>query len=299
MLKDLLIRDESAESSLRSIALTEVLGDQYLLGSNRIFRSIRNETLGLNFRFSNSRNELYESFPFAQLETIFSEKVIPTVHNRKAVEQIAERVPSASWLDIADGFRRCLAFHESCHVVARFRLESAIKIPQDPEQIVLLRMLEESFANTCELFAVMDCKDLTDLALYEANAYTALWEAKELFRSLDIDANVLLFTLLHYLRANYLRPNSDLNFSSEERDIEDIYEIANIQQGHTLNDVAAICYTLDENFRHTTSRLFLRLNRLPEDLENRSPIEQLQNNPQLIDHLKELCGLVLDKSCHA
>ncbi|MDX9730769.1 MAG: hypothetical protein RBT63_03270 [Bdellovibrionales bacterium] len=285
LLSDLLEKD----SHPQPLGLPDVFGDQSLLVKNRIFRAIRTHASQLGYRYSNQRPENYEALPFTTLEEILAHKEIPIVHNKRALEIVAEKVPSATWLDIADGFRRCFAFHESCHAVARAAFTKTTDASSAGERVLRI-MLEESFTNTCELFGILDCEDLADLAIYEANSYTALWEAKEFVEAVHSHAApAFTYVLLHYLRANFLAQDEP---SQEENEL--MHSIAGLENTsidrEALETLASFAYTLDENFRLTTSRLHLRLLGLPADLDTRSPIQELTRSQ--IKNLQELVASV-------
>lgn len=282
-LSDLLLADQGEEAASEP----KIFGDRYLMNSNRIFRGIREHALKLGYRLSNQRGDDYEALPFTKLEALLEAKTIPTVHNRRAVETVSSKVPEATWLDIADGFRRCFAFHESCHAIARETLRPDNLESESTNERVLRTMLEESFANTCEL-GLTDCHDLSALAFYEANSYTALWETKDLLENIPVTLETLKFVLLHYLRANFL---ADPDVTSDELDL--VYEISGAKRDSALEDLAQFAYTLDENFRHTTSRLHLRLHGLPIDLEARDPVQELSKSPELQIKLQTLIGLAV------
>ena len=93
--------------------------------------------------------------------------------------------------------------------------------------------------------------------------------------------------MLHYLRANFL---ADPDVTSDELDL--VYEISGAKRDSALEDLAQFAYTLDENFRHTTSRLHLRLHGLPIDLEARDPVQELAANMELRSKLDLLVKLV-------
>jgi hypothetical protein len=209
------------------------------------------------------------------------------VHNRRAVETVSAKVPEATWLDIADGFRRCFAFHESCHAIARETLRPDNLESESTNERVLRTMLEESFANTCELVGLADCHDLSALAFYEANSYTALWETKDLLDEVEISTSNFTFLLLNYLRANFLAAPE-----LEPHEEALLFKLSGAKSFEPLSDLSSFAYTLDENFRHITSRLHLRLHGLPIDLESRDPINELSKNQKLTSKLQSLVELV-------
>lgn len=288
LLQSLLSKDRpQRETADQENALRSVFGDVYLYQNFHLFRNVRNTALAMGYRYTNDRGDDYEALPFTKLEDLLGAKTIPIVHNRLAVETVAEKVPDATWLDIADGFRRCFAFHESCHAIARETLRPSTKERESAQERVLRVMLEESFANTCELFGMRDCQDLLGLAFYEANSYTALWETKDLLDEVAMTSPTFLFVLLNYLRANFLAA-PELESDETAR----LYRLSGAKPHAPLEELASFAYTLDENFRHTTSRLHLRLHGLPTDLESRDPIQELATKPALLTRLKNLVDLV-------
>lgn len=289
LLQNLLSKDRSQGEAIdQPEALSQVFGDVFLCQNNRLFWKIRKTALAMGYRYSNERGDDYEALPFTKLEDLLETKTIPIVHNRRAVETVSAKVPEATWLDIADGFRRCFAFHESCHAIARETLRPDNLESESTSERVLRTMLEESFANTCELVGLADCHDLSALAFYEANSYTALWETKDLLENTPVNSEALKFVLLHYLRANFL---ADPDVTSDELDL--VYEISGAKRDSALEDLAQFAYTLDENFRHTTSRLHLRLHGLPIDLEARDPVQELSKSPELQIKIQTLIGLAV------
>lgn len=286
-LKDLLKLDQADSNPL---ALPLVFGDSYLIRKNRIFRAIREKALSFGYSFSREKNDRYEALPFTYLEELIGEKKIPVIHNREAVEFVAGKVPDANWLDVADGFRRCFAFHEGCHAVARETLQPSPDAESSPEARVLRAMLEESFANTCELFAILDCESDQDLAIYEANSYTALWEVRDFISEIGLDPVAFLYVMLHYLRANFLA-SPDFTADDHKKILAVAEKVSGrkyTRENEELASLAEVAYTLDENFRQTTSRLHLRLLGLPTDLESRDPIAELSKAPELISRLTGL-----------
>lgn len=284
LLSELLKKDHADQNPL---AMREIFGDSHLIRTNRLFQQIRKRARDFGYTYSNQRSDQYEALPFTALEDLIRGKKIPVIANRGAVEFVAGKVSDSNWFDIADGFRRCFAFHESCHAVARETLKS--QNVQGAER-VLHAMIEESFANTCELFGIIDCESLEDLAIYEANSYTALWEVRDLLLEIDLDPVAFLYILLHYLRANFL---ATPEFTAEDHSMilklsEKIAGRSYTREPEELASLAEVAYTLDENFRQTTSRLHLRLMGLPTDLEARNPIEELSRNSKLLESLQQL-----------
>jgi hypothetical protein len=278
-----------------SVALTEVFGDQALYHSNGIFRIIRNRAIEAGYRFSANTDSLYDALPLTQLEVVHKTKTIPYTPNRAAVQFVLDRTEQSTWEEIADGFRRCFVFHESCHAVARtaiatFITQTKTNQPLNNSELTFLSLLEESFANTCELLGIIDCTSPQLVALYEANSYTALLESRHDLLQIQNEVGAesfFRFVHLCYLQSCFLR--NELS----ERDFKQILMFAKLKIDDTrlrkrLRSVSQISFTLDRRFREVTTRLHLRLNGLRTDLETLNPCEFFETSRGFLSLLDRL-----------
>ena len=93
----------------------------------------------------------------SQLEWILQKKIIPYIDNTSVLKQLNDKLPeNILWDDISDNLKGNHVFHESCHAVSRslineFYKDPVLKTKNDFQNHTLMRLIEESFANTCEL----------------------------------------------------------------------------------------------------------------------------------------------------
>lgn len=185
--------------------LANNLGDAYLYCNNRIYRNVRDHVLKFGFKFSDEIDPNYLALPLAELENILKNKKIPYFDNVSVLKKIEQnKLGVATWEDVRDNLKKNFLFHESCHACARSlysRNSSRLN------NRVLNLLVEESFANTCELLAVLDTEDAAHRIFYEMNSYTALFEIKTEFKNAVRDlgmANVAKIIFFGYLHSNHL-----------------------------------------------------------------------------------------------
>jgi hypothetical protein len=286
-------------SSVQGEVLGNVFGDGALFHTNSVFRTIRQQAVKNGYRFSAGPNQLYDALPLTQLEVIHKTKTIPYTANRAAVEYVASRASEATWEEIADGFRRCFAFHEACHAVARteisaFNRESGSTLDFNNSELTFLGLLEESFANTCELLGIIDCNTPQLVALYEANSYTALTESRH--DLLQIQKEVGAEGFFRYLHLCYLE-SCFLRQELSEKAFKHILSLANLEVSDArlrkrLKSISHIAFTLDRSFREITTRLHLRINGLRTDLDQLHPLEFFETSRGFLSLLDRLSILI-------
>ncbi len=292
-----LLEEESRLPKLENgtSVLADVFGDRCLYSTNSIFRNIRNQVIQRGYRFSANSNHLYESLPLTQLEVIHKTKTIPYTPNRQAVEFVVQRASDSTWEEIADGFRRCFVFHESCHAVARIEIHNfKSHLPMNNSELTFLSLLEESFANTCELLGIIECNTPATVAYYEANSYTALLESRHDLLQLQKEigqSKFFRFIQLSYLMSCFLR--SELG----EKDFRNVLLLAQVECQDVrlrkrLKSVSNIAFTLDRRFREVTTRLHLRINGLRTDLDQMNPLEFFETSRGFLSLLDRLAVTV-------
>ncbi len=190
---------------------------------------------------------------------------IPYVDNVEVLRSIEKKIPGlVEYYEVRENLKKNFVFHESCHAVARGRLTG-----DDRALKKMNLLLEESYANTCELFGALEAEDSAHRIFYEANSFTALFEMRGNLKKLCNDVGaplVFQFVMLGYLHSNFLF-NS---FSEKEFEKVSIYlaKINNtaISPLHlkALRVLLKVCFTLDLNFRTTTTGLHLKLSGVPD-----------------------------------
>lgn len=278
-----------------SVALNLNFGDPYLIRHNSIFRNIRNEALRLGFVFSSEPNDDYQALPLSQLPTILDSKTLPYLNNIGVLKNLELIAPDrADWRDISDGYRKNFVFHESCHAVAH-----GLSQLQD-EQKFLHMLIEESFANTCELLAVIDVNDGLHRIFYEWNSYTALFEERTNLKNAAAEIgfeNLFRFLFFGYLHSNFLNGSMEENHFNRVLKIASI-EVLSTKQLKMIKALLKICFTLDARFREVTTGFYIKMNGLTANLA-RLPAENYLNyfekNSRYIDFLNQLILIVAPK----
>ena len=268
---------ELHQNSSTSTSLATNFGDGYLLKYNRIYQNIRNNLLAFGYQLSDGPNSFYQALPLSQLDALLTNKKIPFTDNVSVLLEIEAKIPnSIQWNDIIDNLKPNHIFHESCHGMARENLElhlgalSATKDRQEFEQRALRMLIEESFANCCELLAVIDVHDQVHRIFFELNSYTHLFEERAHFISALKNfghIELMKFLLLSYLHANFLHESLD------ERQFTRVLNLSfnhpsqlNPKDRKTLKALSKIAFRLDLRFRLITTSFYLRLSGIPKDM---------------------------------
>jgi hypothetical protein len=243
---------EFHDQATSSKSLAHNLGDGFLLKNNLIYRNIREAAFESGFKFSSETNNAYLALPLTQLDALLNNKILPYIDNVSVLRSLP---PPIGWDEISDGLKRNHLFHESCHAVASTYL-------QTKQKDLFAMMFEESFANICELLAVVFAEDPVHRIFLAANSYTLLNDQRtHLKNAMKTFGNrqLLIFLMLAYMHANFLRD------SMTEKDFERTSQIAFGKktaggEAKPLKALAKIAFTLDERFRTVTSQLHLKLN---------------------------------------
>lgn len=276
-------------------ALGDCLGDGFLLANNSIYRRIRSAVLKDGFRFSTSQNDAYRALPLSQLDWILETKVIPYIDNVTVLEGIEKKIPKQTgWNDISDNLKGNSVFHEACHGVARgFCAGLVAALGSEAglgggaagaragvvEARVLVLLIEESFANTCELLSILDAGDAIHRIFIELNSYIYMLDDRVHLANAQKEIGreqLTKFILLTYLHANFLRELSDRDFDrvvalalapamgerlggEESRSAGRHGAALSVATRTSLRRLAKIAFKLNPRFREVTTRFFLRL----------------------------------------
>lgn len=246
--------------------LKDNLGDGFLLQNNRIYSSIRKAATECGFQFSSQANHKYQALPLSQLESILESKIIPYYDNVSVLREVRQKSNLIAWDDIKHNLKRNHLFHESCHAVARGLSDKILhkeKLGACSDQTKILHLLlEESFANTCELLAVIDCEDSAHKIFFELNSYTTLFNERSNLKKAIADFNGLefkKFIYLTYLHANFFYNNFDdqmfktvITFCFGSKKLDNA-------QLKTLRALSRLPFSLDVNFRTVTTGFYLKL----------------------------------------
>lgn len=255
-----------------SNSLPKNFGDGFLLKQNRIFRNIRLHAIESGFKFTDQPWTDFQALPLSQLEHILSKKLIPYTDNVTILKKLAHDLKDElTWDDISDGYKRNFVFHESCHALARaeasriLNSKNSLSTVLDQQRMCLQILLEESFANTCELLAGVEAGDPTHKIFYEMSSYTTLFESRPFLKSAIAAFGYLplmVFFMTAYLHSNFLKAQmSEKHFERTLR-LAGINSKIDTKAIKNLKMLSKIPFTLDLRFRTVTTGLHLRLSRL-------------------------------------
>lgn len=250
---------ELHNKSTQPLGLAKNLGDSFLLENNHLYKLIRKKTVEFDFKYSHEPNSSYLALPLSQLENILKTKTIPYIDNVSVLDGIKD---SAVWDDITDNLKKNNVFHESCHAIAR-TISSTFFGPQENTETTIVRlMIEESFANSCELLGIIDVEDSAQRIFYETNSYIFMhddrFQLKKMVGQIGFQCSIQ-FLILSYLFSNFLRERIS------DSDLERMQKIAGISNNpaieiKNLRSVAKIAFELNPRFRWVTTAFYLKLN---------------------------------------
>lgn len=251
--------DQHHKTSQAAGTLSRSLGDGFLCEKNRFYGRARAQALEAGFKFSTEQSNSYLALPLSQLDQVLKTKVIPYIDNVTVLEEIEKKIPKqTTWNDISDNLKGNLIFHEACHAFAHTKL-----IGVEP---MLRMLLEESYANTCELLAIVDAEDQIHRIFLEINCYSFMLDdrvhlvnaAKEIGLS-----SLTRFMLLSYLHANYLRETIDFErvFALSLDKSVDTKVLKNLRQ------LSKIAFKLNPRFREVTTQFYFKLHGVPANYD--------------------------------
>ncbi|MBC7458071.1 MAG: hypothetical protein H7235_07325 [Bdellovibrionaceae bacterium] len=237
-------------------------GDGFLCQNNKIYATIRDHATKLGFTCSEENNLHAMVLPFAHLEQIFTTKKIPMMNNVSVFEALGNKaLQEIEWVEVEMGYKRNYLFHESCHVVARDILEKS-----NVENKILSLLLEESFANASELFAMTLAEEEGHQIFFSANSYTIAFEdadrLNQIVKKFGFDKS-FQFTLLAYLHSNLLYPTyTDKDFKALTKFI--FKKELTQPEAQQIGFLAEMAFSLDEGFKYATRGLHFKLNNYSE-----------------------------------
>lgn len=253
---------EFHQNNLTDLGLSKSLGDSFLLQHNPVFRSVRNTANELGFRYIDQMDSKYLALPLSQLETVLESKSIPYFDNVSVLFDIESKIKNVTtWDDITDNLKKNHVFHESCHGIARSAAEGIFKDELPSDRQILRLLIEESFANSCELLGIVAVEDTAHRIFYELNSYIFMFDdrtqLKRLISEIGYPATIR-FLIFCYLFSNFLHEKMN------ESDFQELIKILKLQAHPTsthkiLRSVAKIAFELNPRFRWVTTTFYLRL----------------------------------------
>ena len=262
-------------------ALSQSLGDAYLLKTNPVFRNIRMAAIEFGFRFQEKRFYHYDALPLTQLPKILSKKIIPYCDNVKALQEIEKIAPDVFQWEEVPPLRENLVMHESAHGVARELKKIYFRKNKDHAKLtasqkkVLETLLEEAFANAVECLANVYCQNEMDDEILQKNSYIKESSANRkaivsAVHCIGIEATFRLLQL-SYLHANFLKPKfEEKSFKAALKIIfmhdEDGIPKLSMKDQKVLQNAFKIGLSLDPAFTILTNSFCLRLMGLKESI---------------------------------
>ncbi len=260
---------ELHQKNLGPMALITNFGDGFLLQKNQLYRVIRSLALHEGYTYSSEFNLAYNSLPLTQLDHFLENKKIPYFDNVSVLKEVERKIPNTTiWDEVVDNLKTNHVLHESCHAVARSFSKKHFNSEKLEEKKLLQIMIEESFANSCELMAITDVDDGIHRLFYEMNSYIFMYDDKSNLKKLFQEFGkefVFQFVLICYLHSNFMHTHF------EDRNLERVlklllvsskeYELLTKDQKKikSLRSVAKVTLALNPRFRMVTSVFYLRL----------------------------------------
>lgn len=280
----LLQKHESTKAS----GLLLSLGDGYLVANNSYYGVIRKKVEALNFKFSSAPNQDYLAFPMSQLENLLSSKTIYFQNNIDTLMQLDQKVPQhIVWDHIGGNLKANYVFHESCHAIARsISTRLGLTKGTDQQAKLIVMLLEESFANTCEFMAINEAQDAVHKIFLEANSFFTRFDDRTHLKNLIQEMGhkkVFKFMLLAYLHSNFLNEHFTQN---------DLSRVMKLTFNHkALKNLSRNAFELSPGFRFNTTELYLRLNGINQNVLDALAFDYLtivEHNPNLLKLIDEL-----------
>lgn len=233
------------------------MGDGYLVKSNPIYRLLRNRALKAGFRYSRDPAPDYFALPLSQLEHFLEKKTIPYFDNVNVLEELEKKAPLATvWDDVTDNLRQNHVFHETAHAVARAAGIAIFESPLSPPQQIVRLLIEESFANACELLGIVSVEDPAHRIFYEINSYSSMYDERTLLKNLVTDVgqkSAIEFLIYSYLFSNFLHERF------EDSSFSEILNLVGIDPKKSLRPAGKIAFKLNPRFRLVTTVFYLRI----------------------------------------
>jgi hypothetical protein len=198
-----LLSIHDSHSSAKGLA--HVLGDGFLMGSNPVYRNIRNTALEIGCEFIEAWPQ-YLLLPFHELNKIVASKKIPFVAHGRMLRELEAKRPgvfAVEEMPMPESYH----LHESAHVIAE-HLFADFK-PDDAREKILKAIMCESFANTTDAMSCVYATDELHRLFLAHNCYMhpqkkAMDTMSRLIRDLGLRFTFML-TFFTYVHANFLR----------------------------------------------------------------------------------------------
>lgn len=275
-------------------ALTKSWGDAFLLKYNTIYRTVRLQALASGFKFEIGLDTDFLALPLSQLETLLEQKKILYTDNVSSLQKIEARMPQSTlWDEVYDNLKRNFVFHESCHAVARAQSLKVFGSLTGEKRLIQV-LIEESFANTCELLGIADADEAAHEIFYEFNSYIFIYEIRPLIADLQkqIGFDVLFKAVwLAYLHSNFLFNRLD------DRSFKRVAAYLQIEKSpdavKKLKSLLRVAFELNPRFKEVTTGFYLRYTGLTKPKQNINEIDfmkVLESDSRYEKYFNNLCA---------
>jgi hypothetical protein len=229
--------------------LADAFGDGYLMTHNFVYRRVRQLALNAGYDFTQDLNQNYVAFPMGELKNLLLKKQIPYFNNTTALKNLEAQAPQKiEWQHVCDNLKPNYTFHEACHMIAQeFALQSGVESKLEEKNKILVMLISESFANTCEFMAIVDAQDTTHKIFLDRNSYFTRFDDRTNLKNYVEEVgfeNAFRFFLLMYLHCNFLNDHAPQNQTMSKAE----------------KSLAKNVFLLNPGFRFITTELYLRLN---------------------------------------
>lgn len=271
-----------------------------MLEHNPIYRAIRLQTLKDGFQYQISTDTDYLALPLSQLENMLKQKKIFYSDNVSTLLKIESHIPQSTvWDEVYDNLKRNFVFHESCHAVARTRFVEVFG-SLSGDQRLIQALIEESFANTCELLGISFVEDVTHEIFYEFNSYIFIYEVKPLIAELQNKIGFeKLFKMvwLTYLHSNFLF--NRLDDKNYKRLVAYLQWSVGVEPDVTkkLKSLLRVAFELNPRFKEVTTAFYLRYAGLVNGRTHINEVDfmkALESDSRYQDYFNMICMVFKD-----
>jgi hypothetical protein len=201
------------EYNLVPSALSNSIGDGFLIQNNTLYKNLRSEFIRLGYSFTTEDFCHYISMPFLSLTEILKQKKVPYFDNVSPIQKIEKLHPRKFKCEDIIKPKTNHVLHESAHCVAEeylSRLNFKIDFISKEQNIALRMIMAESFANTVESVSNFWNTSAEQRLFFEMNSYIIYY--KKISHALNETVNLIGFkNAFDLIYISYLHSNLLLN----------------------------------------------------------------------------------------
>jgi hypothetical protein len=286
-------------------ALSDALGDGFLLKNNELYLNLRRALLRHGYRFTSQRFEDHHSFPLAVLQTMLEKKRIPYINNVSVLKKLSQRNRTLS-IDLRFPlFNTNHILHESAHAHARATTNSFYKMQVDTnlkhEKLSAFNLLyEESFANACDMMAWAGVSGTMENFFLSCNSYA---DNPQFFGRIKwTDAKKTFYfglIFLSYIHSNFLYEKMSKKeflrvYSFTKAALEETYKPRSSEL-ERLYLIFNSGLKLSLQFRLVTTKFYFQMLGLRSDIDRLLEFDfmsLLENDGNYRKSFQELCGII-------